>query len=333
MAMTVRFHEIGGPEVLRLEDVEIPEPGPGEVRVRVDAIGLNRAEALFRRDQYIQPVKQLPSRLGSEAAGVVEAVGPDVAGLEEGQAVSVVPAFSQNDYGMYGERAIAPAGAVVPRPDGVDAVSGAAVWMPYLTAYGAMVEVGGMRASDVVVLNAASSSVGLAAIHTANRIGATPIAVTRTRAKRERLLEEGAAEVIVTEEDGDVAARVLALTGGRGAGHIFDAVAGPGVAALATAVAAGGTLFLWGALSGQPTPYPGFDLGMPALNMRTFTLFEITKDPERMRRGVAFVSSGLRSGAFRPVVDRLFPLDEIVRAHEHLESNAQFGKIVVTVAH
>jgi NADPH:quinone reductase-like Zn-dependent oxidoreductase len=253
--------------------------------------------------------------------------------LEEGQPVSVVPAFSQNDYGMYGERAIAPAAAVVPRPDGVDAVSGAAVWMPYLTAYGAMVEVGGMRAGDVVVLNAASSSVGLAAIHTANRLGATPIAVTRTRAKRARLIEEGAAEVIVTEEDGDVAGRVLALTGGRGAEHIFDAVAGPAVGELARAVAPGGTLFLWGALSGQPTPYPGFDLGMPALSLRTYTLFEITKDAQRMRRAVAFVGSGLRTGAFRPVVDRLFPLDEIVRAHEHLESNAQFGKIVVTVAH
>jgi NADPH:quinone reductase-like Zn-dependent oxidoreductase len=333
MAKTVRFHELGGPEVLRIDDLEVGEPGAGEVRIRVDAIGLNRAEALFRRDQYIVPVQRLPSRLGMEAAGTVEAVGPGVGGVEAGQAVSVVPAFSPNDYGMYGEQAIAPAAAVVPRPDGVDAVAGAAVWMPYLTAYGAMLDVGGMRAGDVVVLNAASSSVGLAAIHTANRVGATAIAITRTKAKRARLIEEGAAEVIVTEEDGDVAARVLALTRGRGADLVFDAVAGPGVTELARAVAAGGTLLLWGALSGEPTPYPGFDLGMPALNLRIYTVLEATRDPERMRRAVAFVSSGLRSGAFRPVVDREFPLDEIVRAHEHLESNAQFGKIVVTVAH
>ncbi len=333
MAKTVRFHEIGGPDVLRLEDLETGDPGPGEVRIRVDAIGLNRAEALFRRDQYIEPVEQLPAVLGLEAAGVVEAVGPDVAGVDAGQPVSVMPSFSQNAYGMYGEQAIAPATAIVPRPDGLDAVSGAAVWMPYVTAYGAMVEVGGMRAGDVVVLNAASSSVGIAAIHTANRLGAMPIAVTRTRAKRERLIEEGAAHVIVTEEDGDVTARVLALTGGRGAELIVDAVAGPGVAALAGAVAPGGTLLLWGALSGEPTPYPGFDLGMPALSLRTYTMLEITRDPERLRRAVAFVSSGLRSGAFRPVVDRLFALDEIARAHEHLESNAQVGKIVVTVAH
>ncbi|MEV1172443.1 zinc-binding dehydrogenase, partial [Nonomuraea sp. NPDC049784] len=186
---------------------------------------------------------------------------------------------------------------------------------------------------DVAVLNAASSSVGLAAIHTANRVGATPIAVTRTRAKRQRLIEEGAAEVIVSEEE-DVAGRVLALTGGRGAEYVFDAVAGPGVVDLARAVAPDGTLFLWGAQSGQPTPYPGFDLGMPALNMRTYTVTrEITHDPQRMRRAAAFVASGLRTGAFRPVVDRVFPLEEIVQAHQYMESNAQFGKIVVTVAH
>ncbi|MFC4591009.1 zinc-dependent alcohol dehydrogenase family protein [Sphaerisporangium corydalis] len=332
MARTVRFHEVGGPEVMRLEDLEPGEPGPGEVRIRVDAIGINRAEALFRSGRYIEPVERLPARLGAEAAGVVEAVGPGVTGFAEGQAVSSVPAFSQNDYGVYAERAIVPAAALLPRPDGVDAVAGASVWMPYLTAYGALVEVGSMRAGDVVALNAASSGVGLAAIHTANRVGAMPIAVTRTGEKKERLLKEGAAEVIVSGEE-DVPARLLSLTGGRGVEHVLDAVAGPGVTGLARAVAPGGTLFLYGALSGEPTPYPGFTLGMPALNVRTYTVLETTKDPRRLRRAAAFVASGLRTGAFRPVVDRLFPLEEIVRAHRHMESGDRFGKIVVTVAH
>ncbi|MGW2422797.1 zinc-dependent alcohol dehydrogenase family protein [Streptomyces sp. NPDC001709] len=330
MARTVRFHETGGPEVLRLEDLDPGEPGPGEVLLRIEAIGINRAEALFRRDSYIEPVKHLPARLGNEASAVVEAVGPGVSGFAAGQAVSVVPDFSHNDYGVYAERALVPAAALVPRPDGVDAVTGAAVWMPYLTAYGAMVEIGAMRAADVAVVNAASSSVGLAALQTAERVGATPLAVTRTRAKRERLLAAGAAEVIVSDEE-DVADRVRELTGGRGAEFVLDAVAGPGVRELARAVAADGTLFLWGAQSGQPTPYPGFELNMPALNMRTFTMLEITRDPERMRRARAFITSGLRTGSLRPVVDRLFPLEEIVAAHRHLESNEQFGKIVVTV--
>ncbi|GAA3017927.1 zinc-dependent alcohol dehydrogenase family protein [Streptosporangium longisporum] len=332
MARVVRFHEIGGPEVLRLEDLEIGEPGPGEVRIRVDAIGVNRAEALFRSGLYIERAKHLPSTLGNEAAGVIEAAGPGVAGFEEGQAVSVVPSFSHNDYGVYAERAIVPASALLPRAEGVDAVTGSAVWMPWLTAYGAMVEVAGMRAGDVAVVTAASSSVGLAAIQTADRLGATPVAVTRTRDKRRRLLQEGAAEVIVSDEE-DVAGRVLEVTGGRGAEFVFDAVAGPGVADLARAVAPDGTIVLWGAQSGLPTPYPGFDLGMPALNMRTYTMLEITRDPGRMRRATAFVTSGLRTGSLRPVVDRLFPLEEVVEAHRYMESGTRFGKIVITVAH
>lgn len=110
MSKTVRFHEIGGPEVLRLDDLEPGEPGPGEVRIRVEAIGVNRAEILFRRDRYIEPVKHLPATLGTEAAGVVEALGPEVAGFAEGHAVSVLPGFfSQNDYGVYAEQAIVPA--------------------------------------------------------------------------------------------------------------------------------------------------------------------------------------------------------------------------------
>jgi NADPH:quinone reductase-like Zn-dependent oxidoreductase len=330
MVTTVRFHELGGPEVLRLEDVEVGEPGPGELLVRVEAIGLNRAEVLFRGGRYIESVKRFPARLGTEAAGVVEAVGAQVTGFEVGRPVSVVPAFSMNDYGVYAERAIVPAAAVLHRPDALDAVSGAAVWMPYVTAYGALVEVGGMRAGDTVVLTAASSSVGLAAIQVARRVGALPIATTRTAAKRDALVRAGAAEVIVTDEE-NVVERVREATAGRGAEFVFDAVAGPGVVDLAQVVAPGGTLFLYGALSGEATPYPGFELGMPALNMRTYTLHETTRDPVRLRRAEAFVSSGLRSGAFAPVVDRVFRLEEIVEAHRYMEAGRQVGKIVVTV--
>ncbi|MEU3483494.1 zinc-dependent alcohol dehydrogenase family protein [Streptomyces sp. NPDC033754] len=331
-ARTVRFHEYGGPEVLRLEDVEVGEPGPGELLLRVEAIGLNRAEALFRSGRYIEPARRFPARLGLEAAGVVEALGEGVDRLAVGQAVSVVPSFSMNDHGVYAERAVVPAAAVVPRPEGLDAVGGAAVWMPYVTAYGGLVDVGGLRAGDTVVLTAASSSVGLAAVRTAQRVGAVPVATTRTRAKKDALLKAGAAEVIVTDEE-DVAERVLDLTGGRGADLAFDGVAGPGVTGLVRAVAPGGTLLLYGGVSGLPTPYPGFDLGMPAVAIRTYTMLETTRDPERLRRARAFVLSGLAAGSLAPDVDRTFALDEIVAAHRAMEAGHQVGKIVVTVPH
>jgi NADPH:quinone reductase-like Zn-dependent oxidoreductase len=327
MAKTVRFHEYGGPEVLRVEDVQEGEPGPGEALVRIEAVGLNRAEALFRSGVYIEQARTFPARLGAEAAGVIEALGPDVTGFRAGQAVSIIPMFSMNDYGVYAERAVVPAAALIARPDGLDAVQGAAVWMPYLTAYGALGQIGGMRPGDTAVITAASSGVGLAAIQTANRIGAVPIATTRTAAKKDALLKAGAAAVIVTDEE-DLNARVRDLTGGRGAEFAFDAVAGPGVTDLARAIAPDGTLLLYGALSGQPTPYPGFELGMPALNMRTFLVHEISRDPERLRVAAAFVTSGLRSGAFTPTIDRVFALDDVAEAHRHMERGGQFGKLV-----
>ncbi|CCK25267.1 oxidoreductase, zinc-containing alcohol dehydrogenase [Streptomyces davaonensis JCM 4913] len=332
MVKAVRFHELGGPEVLRLEGVDLKNPGPGELLVRIDAIGLNRAEALFRAGHYIEPVRSFPAGLGAEAAGVVEALGPGVTGFEPGAPVSVLPAFSMNDHSVYAERAIVPAAAVVHRPAGLGPVEGAAVWMAYLTAYGALVEVGRARPGDTVVLTAAASSVGLAAIQVARRVGAVPVATTRTPAKREALLKAGASEVIVTGEE-DVVQRVLAVTCGRGAEFVLDAVAGPGVLDLARVVAPDGTLFVYGALSGEATPYPGVDLGLPALNMRSYTVHETTRDPRRLRRAEAFVASGLRDGAFTPVVDRVFALDEIVEAHRWLEAGRQVGKIVVTVDH
>lgn len=329
MSTTVLFRELGGPEVLRLEDTPAAEPGAGELRIRVEAIGVNRAEALFRSGNYIESVRSFPARLGAEAAGVVEAVGPGVTGFAAGDPVSTVPAFSQNDYGVYAEQAVVPAAAVLHRPAGLGAVEGAAVWMPYLTAYGALVETSGLRPGDTVLINAASSSVGLAAIHVAERLGATPIALTRTGAKRDALLKEGAAAVVATDTE-DVAAAVRAATGGRGADIVLDAVAGPGVRELAGLVAPGGTLLIYGALSGEPTPYPGIELGMPAVSMRTYLVFETTTDPDRLRRAAAFIGAGLRAGAFRAIIAETYPLDEVVAAHTVLDRADHLGKLVLT---
>jgi len=122
MTKVVRFHEFGGPEVLRFESLELAEPGAGEVRVRVEAIGLNRAEAAFRSGRYIEKA-QLPARLGYEAAGVIEALGVGVSGHSIDEPVCVMPAFSMNKYGVYAERAIVPALALLKRPGGLERTS------------------------------------------------------------------------------------------------------------------------------------------------------------------------------------------------------------------
>lgn len=329
MARVVRFHETGGPEVLRIEQVEVPPPGKDEVRIRVHALGLNRAEAMFRGGQYLY-TPRLPSRLGYEAAGTVEAIGAGVTGVKLGEAVSTVPAFSLNDYGVYGDVATVPAAAVAKHPASLSWVEAAAVWMQYATAYGALIDIAALEAGDTLLIPAASSSVGIAAIQIASMVGATPVALTRGGRKREALLGVGAAEVIATEEQ-DLVAEVRRITGGKGARVVFDPVGGPTVAKLTAAMARRGILFQYGMLSTEPTPLPLADVLGKSLTIRGYVLFEITNDPRRLERAKQFIIDGLAAGKLKPVIAKTFPLDQIVAAHRYLESNQQIGKIVVTV--
>ena len=329
MARVVRFHEIGGPEVLRIEEVKVPPPGKGEVQIRVHALGLNRAEVMFRTGQYIsQP--RFPARLGYEASGTVAAIGEGVQGFEIGDAVSVIPGFDLNHYGLYGDLANAPANLVTRHPKSLSWVEAAAVWMQYMTAYGALIDIAGLKSGDTVVIPAASSSVGLAAIQTANRVGATPIALTRGRSKGQALKGAGAAHVIATDEQ-DLVAEIRTITGGKGARVVFDPVGGPTFEKLAKATARLGILFLYGALSPKPTPLPLVDALFNGLTIRGYTLMEITSDPARLERGKRFINEGLADGSFKPIIARPFPLEQIVEAHRYLESNQQIGTIVVTV--
>ncbi|MGA7105199.1 MAG: zinc-dependent alcohol dehydrogenase family protein [Candidatus Deferrimicrobiaceae bacterium] len=329
MARIVRFHETGGPEVLKIEQVDVPPPGPGEVRIAVKALGLNRAEAMFRSGRYLEPPR-FPARLGYEAAGTVAALGEGVRGLNVGDAVGTIPAFSQNQYGVYGDTAIVPASAVAKHPASLSWAEAAAVWMQYITAYGALIDIAGVKAEDTLLIPAASSSVGIAAIQIARMVGATPVALTRGSSKREALLTAGAAHVIVTQEQ-DPVAEANKLTGGKGARIVFDPVGGPTVAKLTAAMAERGILFLYGVLSTEPTPLPLMDVISKSLMIRGYVLFEITGDPRRLERATKFIVDGLSAGKLKPVVARTFPLDRIVEAHRYLESNQQVGKIVVTV--
>jgi NADPH:quinone reductase-like Zn-dependent oxidoreductase len=329
MARVVRFHEIGGPEVLKIEDVEVPPPGKGEVQIRVHALGLNRAESMFRSGQYISDPK-FPAKNGYEAAGTVAAIGDGVTGFKIGDAVSVVPGFDLNDYGFYGELANAPASLVAHHPSSLSWVEAAAVWMQYMTAYGALIDIAGLKAGDAVVIPAASSSVGLAAIQIANKVGATSIALTRGQSKRQALDEAGAAHVIATE-DQDLVKEILKITGGKGARIVFDPVGGPTIAKLVKAMANFGLFFIYGALSTEPSPLPLLDLVIKDLTIRGYKLMEVTTNPVRLERGKKFLNDGLADGSLRPIIAKTFPLEQIVEAHRYLESNQQVGKIVVTV--
>ncbi len=330
MPKIVRFHETGTADVLKLEDLPLTEPGEGEVRLEVESIGLNRADVLFRQGRYLQ-TPDPPSRLGYEAAGTIDAVGPGVSGVEIGDRVSTIPSFQMGKHGVYGESAIVPSYAVASYPDNLSPVEGASIWMQYLTAFGALVEYGRIEKDDAVLITAASSSVGLAAIQVTKTAGALAIVTTRSAEKKKFLLEAGADHVIVTNEE-DLVERVMAITSGNGARIVFDPVAGPLLDKLAEATAQAGVIFEYGALSPEPTPFPLWPAIAKGLIVRGYTLFEIVQDAEKLSRGKRYVREGLESGALKPIIDRTFPLDAIADAHRYMESNRQQGKIVVTVS-
>lgn len=329
IARAVRFHQIGGPEVLRLEQVEIRQPGPDEVSVRVKALGLNRAEVLLRTDRYIES-PQLPSGLGLEATGLVETVGSRVRGFAPGDAVSVLPPTSMQEQPTHAEHLVVPQVRLVKNPPGQTWAEAAATWMQYLTAYGALVQVAGLRTGDFAVITAASSSVGLAAIQIARRVGAVPIAVTRTSAKREALLQAGATEVIASEEE-NLRSRLIDITGQAGARVVFDPVGGPIFEPLTAAMAEGGILIEYGGLSPEPTPFPLFEVLSRSLVLRGYRVYEVLEDPERLQAAKDFIFAGLADGSLRPVVACAFDFEDVVEAYRYLESNQQFGKVVVTL--
>ncbi|WP_126457058.1 zinc-dependent alcohol dehydrogenase family protein [Sulfuriflexus mobilis] len=329
MPKIIRFYETGNADVLKVEEVAKAKPGKGEVRLKVEAIGLNRAEVMFREGQYLE-VPEPPCRLGYEASGIIEEVGPDNNGLQVGDRVSTVPAFSMGQYGVYGENPVVPGYAVAPYPDNLTAAEGTAIWMQYITVFGALIEFGKLKQGDTLLITAASSSVGLAAIQIAKASSATVIAATRGADKKAFLIDAGADHVIITDEE-NLVDRVMAITAKEGANIIFDPIGGPILQTLADAAAQGGLIFEYGALSPEATPFPLFTALGKGLTLRGYTVFEITKNPDRLARAKEYIYERLKSGVLKPVIDRSFSLDNIVEAHKYMESGIQRGKIVITI--
>ncbi|HID7510836.1 TPA: zinc-dependent alcohol dehydrogenase family protein [Enterobacter hormaechei] len=277
MPHKIVFDAFGDASVLRTEHIAVPKPGPGEVRLRIRAIGINRAEVLFRAGQYVGN-PDFPSQLGYEAAGEIEATGEGVTGWSPDDRVSVIPAFAIDAYGLYGEVSLAPERALVRVPDNMSWTDAAAAWMQYGTAWGGLIQQAKLCAGEIVLIPAASSSVGLAAIQIARMSGATPVALTRRSDKATFLLEAGAAAVVATEEQ-DLVAEVMKLTDGKGADVAFDPVGGPAFMTLVESMASGGRVVIYGSLSPDATTLPLVSMMLRDITLRAYAFaFEMHQD-------------------------------------------------------
>ena len=330
------FSKTGAASVIRLARVPLPQPGKGEVRMRIKAIGLNRVESIYRQGRYLVEPK-LPSPIGVEGAGIVEAVGLDVDPSLVGKKMATLPLFDPRAYGVAGEVAILPVHCLAEYPVGLSFEQAASIHMQYTAAYGQIVHYGQVKKGDFVLVTAGSGGVGAAAVEMAKLEGGVSVVTTRNARKKAKLLAMGADHVIVTGSD-DLVARVNEITGGKGARVIIDALAGEIVETLAAAAAPGGIILLSGFLAtdrygyadGLATPVPLLHGTMKALTVVFYNVPALLSMPGVLHQAKRYIFDGLAEGKLVPTIDKTFPLDELVQAYEYLESNDHVGKVVVT---
>jgi NADPH2:quinone reductase len=313
----------GGPEQMKLVDRPDPVPGPGEVRVRVEAAGVNFIDVYKRTGLYANP---MPLALGEEGAGTIDAVGAGVTEWREGDRVAWAGVG-----GSYASHVVAKASALVPVPPGVDAVHAAAVMLQGMTAHYLAHSTWPLRAGEHCIVHAAAGGVGLLLCQMARRVGAIAIGTASTEAKRALAREAGAAHVIdYTKVDFAVEARQL--THGRGVDVVYDSVGKDTFVRSLAALRPRGMLVLYGQSSG---PVPPFDVHALRLGGSLFltrpTLHDYTRDAGELAVRASEVLGGVARGELLVRVHQTFPLDRAADAHRLLESRATSGKLVLVV--
>ncbi len=329
MTRVVKFSEHGGPDVLGIETESPADPATGEVRVRMSAIALNRANSLFRAGTYLSEAT-FPSRICTEGVGIIDAVGADVCRWQVGKRVNLLPPANESLSGYAADFNTVPQDRLLPAPAGLNDRQAATAWVPFLTIYHLFVEREWAAKGRWIVLPAASSSVALAANSLARHLGAKTIGITRTRTKQ-GALETAGYDALVISQDKSISKRIRQIAA-DGVDFVFDPVAGATLADLVTSVKRGGEINVYGVLDPGVTPLPIFALMNSGAKISCYTVFELLNDPERLKAAVDFFLPLFDSGALVPVADeREFSLDQIGDAFRYMESNTQFGKVTVTV--
>lgn len=336
---TVTFSRTGPIEVLTLQELPIPEPAAHEVLVKIESVGLNRADSLYREGRYfIKPfddadsVIEKSSRVGFEGAGKVVSA-PKNSGFSAGEQVGVVPLqFNVKQHGCLAQYGVYPTSSLVRTPKGIGADVAGGIWMPYLTAWGGLVTDGGLvaevAAGKVVVITAASSSVGTAAIQLASKLGATVIATTTSEQKVAELISYGAHHVINMKTD-DYVERIREITSGRGSDLVFDAVAGPAMRYLVQGSARGSKIIVQGLLDRRPMEIHAGVLMKRLLTLKGFTLDLLLENRVEFQKAVAGLTSLFEAREISPVIAQKFPMSHFADAFALLESNQHTGKIII----
>ena len=317
----IQIHKTGGPEVLELAELPIPEPGPGQVLIRVEAVGVNFIEIYFRKGVY---KATLPITPGSEAAGTVEKLGPGVTGFAEGDAVASVSVM-----GSYAEYALVPAAQLVKVPSRVSPEKAAAAMLQGMTAHYLAYSTYPLKAGDTTLIHAGAGGVGLLLTQMAARIGARVIATVSTPEKAELSREAGASDVILYTQQ-DFQAEVKRLTDGRGVDVVYDSVGKTTFDGSLNCLRPRGLLALFGASSG---PVPPFDLiqlsGKGSLFITRPTLWHYLTTRAELEWRAGKVLDWAATGELKLRTEFMYPLAEAAQAQTDLEARKTTGKILL----
>ncbi|MER6471473.1 quinone oxidoreductase family protein [Streptomyces collinus] len=321
MAHAVRFHETGGPDVLTWEEVTVGEPGPGEVRVRHEAVGLNFADTYFRTGLY--PVR-LPDGMGVEAAGVVEAVGEGVTGVAAGDRVT----YTGSPLGAYSTERIMPASHLIALPPQISCETAAAMTMRGLTAAYLLRRIHPLKSGDTVLLHAAAGGVGLILSQWAALLGIRVIGTVSSEEKAELALAHGCEHVIRYRHE-DVAERVRELTGGAGVPVVFDSIGKDTFAGSLASLARRGLLVCFGTASGPVPPIHAMELALAGSVFVTRpALADYIADPAERAALAGELFEHVAAGRIRIEINQRYDLKDAEQAHRDLEAGRTTGSSV-----
>ncbi|MEM9001779.1 MAG: zinc-dependent alcohol dehydrogenase family protein [Bacteroidota bacterium] len=325
----IRFHKIGGPEVLQFDNVDPVSPKGNEVLFKVQAFALNQADILFINGMhYTVPI--FPSRIGSEAVGEVMEIGENVRNFKKGDIVTSIPFYTQ-EYGVQGEYATVPEIYLSKVPSGYSMEEATSFWMQFLTAYYALFKLGKVEKDDFVFIVAASGTAGQGALKLAKNRGAAVIASTRTSAKKQFLFDLGADYVIVTQEENTLE-KLKQISGKKGIKFVFDPIATTEFTQqYMSTLSFGGSAAIYGLLGGELPIFPILDLVRNNTRLYAYSLFNHVMDSDELQEGKDYVFERIKDRKLKPIVDKVFDFEDTIEAYEYMLSNKQRGKIVIKV--
>ena len=323
MPKAIVMHETGGPDCLRWEDVAVGDPGPGEVRIRQTAVGLNYIDVYVRTGAY--PLLQLPGTPGMEAAGVVEAAGAGVTRFKPGDRVAYGTAL-----GSYAEARVVSADKLVPIAEGVDDRAAAAMMLKGMTAEYLLHRTTRVKAGDTILMHAAAGGVGLILCPWAKHIGATVIGTVGSDEKAALARAHGCDHTIVYSKE-DFVGRVEEITGGKGVDKVFDGVGKDTFQGSFDCLAPMGHLVSFGQSSGPVEPVTTAMLGQKSATLSRPSLFHYTAAPEDLQAIAANLMGVVAKGVVKIEIGQTYPLSEAARAHRDLEARKTTGSTVMLV--